>query len=166
MKGFNETVEEPAASILYVEDNFDNRILVLRILEAEGYRVLEAEEAREGMEIAQRVRPDLILVDISMPGIDGLTFTTILKSDPALNAIPVVAITANVMRGDRERSLAAGCDGYIQKPIDVDTLPKQIARFLQHSNQGAGTPEETDTCLPMSKTQPSLSSKTTYPISS
>jgi two-component system cell cycle response regulator DivK len=166
VKSLKEAVEEPAASILYVEDNFDNRILVLRILEAEGYHVLEAEGAREGMEIAQQMRPDLILVDISMPGIDGLTFTTILKSDPALNAIPVVAITANVMRGDRERSLAAGCDGYIQKPIDVDTLPRQVARFLQHSKPDGDTPEEMDTCLQMSKTQPSLSSKTTYPISS
>lgn len=166
MKGLNDGVEEPSASILYVEDNFDNRILILRILEAEGYHVLEAEGAKEGMEIAQRTQPDLILVDISMPGIDGLTFTTILKSDPALNSIPVVAITANVMRGDRERSLAAGCDGYIQKPVDVDALPRQIARFLHHSNQGSGKAEEMDSCLQMSKTQPSLSSKTTYPISS
>ncbi len=118
-------------TVLYVEDNVDNRILVRRILQAEGYSVLEAGSAAETFSLLQAQRPDLILVDINMPEVDGYTLTSRLKSDPELAAVPVIAITANVMRGDRERTLAAGCDGYIQKPIDVDYLPRQIARFLQ-----------------------------------
>ncbi len=125
-----------AAKVLYVEDNDDNRILVRRILEAEGYHVLEATSAQEGLTLAREHHPDLILVDINMPEVDGLTMTAHLKSDPDLAQVPVVAITANVMKGDRERTLAAGCDGYIQKPIDVDLLPQQVARFLQPSAEG------------------------------
>lgn len=121
-------------TVLYVEDTIDNRILVRRVLQAEGYKVLEAGTAQEGLELAITQRPDLILVDINLPEVDGLTLTTHLKSDPDFLKIPIVAMTANVMRGDRERSLAAGCDGYIQKPIDVDMLPLQIARFLHHRN--------------------------------
>jgi two-component system cell cycle response regulator DivK len=124
-------VQEPL-TVLYVEDNFDNRLLVRRILQAEGYRVLEAANAMEGLHIARTQMPDLILVDINMPEVDGLTLTSRLKMDPFLGTVPVIALTANVMRGDRERTLSAGCDGYIQKPIDIDHLPKQIARFLQH----------------------------------
>lgn len=117
-------------TVLYVEDTIDNRILVRRVLQAEGYKVLEAGTAQEGLELAITQRPDLILVDINLPEVDGLTLTTHLKSDPDFLRVPIVAMTANVMRGDRERSLAAGCDGYIQKPIDVDMLPLQIARFF------------------------------------
>ena len=80
--------------------------------------------------MAHRHQPDLILVDINMPEVDGLSMTKELKSDRRFTQIPVIAITANVMRGDRERTLAAGCDGYIQKPIDIDLLPRQIVRFL------------------------------------
>jgi two-component system cell cycle response regulator DivK len=118
-------------TVLCVEDNTDNRVLVRRILQAEGYHVLEASNAFEGLQQALVQRPDLILVDINMPQIDGLTFASRIKAYPGLAGVPVVAITANVMHGDRERSLAAGCDGYIQKPVDVDSLPFQVARFLQ-----------------------------------
>ena len=118
-------------SVLYVEDNVDNRILVKRVLQAEGYAVFEAGTAAEGIRVAERHGPSLILIDINMPEVDGLTLTSRLRSDPRLASIPIIALTANVMRGDRERSMAAGCDGYIQKPIDVDLLPKQIQRFLQ-----------------------------------
>jgi two-component system cell cycle response regulator DivK len=116
--------------ILYVEDNIDNRVLVRRILMAEGYHVLEAQDAHEALQVVQRQRPDLILMDINMPEIDGYTLTARLKGMPGLSNVPIIALTANVMRGDRERSLEAGCDGYIQKPIDVDQLPAQIKRFL------------------------------------
>jgi two-component system cell cycle response regulator DivK len=102
-----------------------------RILLAEGYDVTEAANAFEGLQKALAHPPDLILLDINLPHVDGLTLTSRIKSYPSLRAVPVVAITANVMRGDRERSLAAGCDGYIQKPVDVDLLPMQVARFLQ-----------------------------------
>jgi two-component system cell cycle response regulator DivK len=120
-----------SACILYIEDNRENRTLVKRVLEAEGYRVLEAPNARVGLAQAQANRPDLILMDINLPEIDGYTTTARLKATPGLESVKVVALTANVMKGDREKTLAAGCDGYIQKPIDVDQLPRQIARFLE-----------------------------------
>ncbi len=117
--------------ILYIEDNLENRILVRRILQAEGYDVVEAENATAALDILNRETPDLILVDINMPDIDGYTLTRNLKGQERFRAVPIIALTANVMKGDREKSLAAGCDGYIQKPIDVDALPNQIARFLK-----------------------------------
>jgi two-component system cell cycle response regulator DivK len=117
--------------VLYVEDNIDNRMLVQRILLAEGYEFFGAGNAADGLNLARKHHPDLILVDINMPEVDGLSMTRELKADHAFSKTPVIAITANVMRGDRERTLAAGCDGYIQKPIDVDQLPRQIVRFLQ-----------------------------------
>jgi two-component system cell cycle response regulator DivK len=116
--------------ILYVEDNVDNRVLVRRILMAEGYSVLEAQDAHQALQVVQQQKPDLILMDINMPEIDGYTLTAHIKGMTGLNSVPIIALTANVMRGDRERSLDAGCDGYIQKPIDVDQLPVQIKRFL------------------------------------
>ena len=122
-------------TILCVEDNPENRLLVRRILMAEGHTVLEASNAFEGLQLALAHQPELILLDINMPQVDGLTLAARLKAYPSLRHVPVIAITANVMRGDRERSLAAGCDGYIQKPIDVDTLPAQVARFLHPESQ-------------------------------
>jgi two-component system cell cycle response regulator DivK len=116
--------------ILYVEDNVDNRVLVRRILMAEGYNVLEAQDAHEALQVVQGQKPDLILMDINMPEIDGYTLTSRFKGTPGLESVPIIALTANVMRGDKERSLEAGCDGYIQKPIDVDQLPGQVKRFL------------------------------------
>ncbi|MCC6191999.1 MAG: response regulator [Anaerolineales bacterium] len=117
--------------ILYIEDNADNRMLVKRVLEAEGYTLLEAANAHDGFRKALAQRPDLILMDINLPEIDGYTTTARLKATPGMERVKVVALTANVMKGDREKTLAAGCDGYIQKPIDVDQLPRQIARFLE-----------------------------------
>jgi len=119
------------STILYVEDNVDNRTLVRRILMAEGYNLLEAVNAMQALEILGNTQPDLILMDINMPDMDGYSLTAQIKETPGLESIPVVALTANVMRGDRERSLEAGCDGYIQKPIDIDMLSEQIERFLR-----------------------------------
>ena len=121
---------EQNATILYVEDNPDNRLLVRRILEAEGYQVLEAQNATHALEVVRNRQPDLVLMDINMPDIDGYTLTTQFNSMGKFQQVPIIALTANVMRGDRERTLQAGCDGYIQKPIDVDELPNQIKRFL------------------------------------
>ena len=117
--------------VLYIEDNRDNRILVRRILEADGYLVIEAGDARSGLEQAVNQPPDLILIDINLPGVDGYSTTAQIRATPGLEHVKVVAITANVMKGDREKTLAVGCDGYIQKPVDVDQLPRQIARFLE-----------------------------------
>jgi two-component system cell cycle response regulator DivK len=119
------------AKILYIEDNFENRTLVKRILQAEGYTVLEAGDGPSGIDMALELHPDLILMDINLPEVDGYTATSKLKK--ALANVPIIAMTANVMKGDREKSLEAGCDGYIQKPIDVDKLPEQIASFLKLS---------------------------------
>jgi two-component system cell cycle response regulator DivK len=100
-------------------------------LNAEGYTVIEAINANQALEILENTHPNLILMDINMPDIDGYSLTTQIKMTPGLESIPVIALTANVMRGDRERSLEAGCDGYIQKPIDIDILSEQIERFLR-----------------------------------
>jgi signal transduction histidine kinase len=116
--------------ILYVEDNTANRVLVRQVLESVGYMVVEATDGLSGIKAAQEEQPDLILMDINIPGMDGYEVTTRLKSMPELSSIPIIAVTAKVMAGDRERALTAGCDGYIAKPIDVDQLPKQVAKFL------------------------------------
>ena len=121
----------PQHSILYIEDNPENRLLVKRVLEVEGYRVVEAGDGLAGLKLAEKMTPDLILMDINLPGMDGYELTHRLKQMPHLISVPVIAMTANVMKGDREKTLAAGCDGYIQKPIDVDQLPVQIERFIQ-----------------------------------
>lgn len=117
--------------ILYVEDNPVNRVLVRRILTKAGYTVLEAEDGLSGIRVAEEERPDLILMDIMLPGLDGNQVTTRLKSLPETSQTPIVALTAKVMPGDRERALIAGCDGYIPKPINVDRLADQIAEFLR-----------------------------------
>ena len=116
--------------ILYVEDNYDNRVLVRRVLEFAGYAMAEASNAEDAIQKINSMRPSLILMDINMPDMDGYALTARIKATPGFASVPIVAVTANVMRGDRERSLEAGCDGYIQKPIDIDTLTQQIERFL------------------------------------
>jgi two-component system cell cycle response regulator DivK len=118
-------------SILYVEDDPLNRILIQRVLNAEGYDVTFAEDATEALEHLTNKDYKLILMDINLPDIDGYSLTTRLRQNPKYENTPIVALTANVMKGDRERSLESGCDGYIQKPIDVDALPSQIRVFLQ-----------------------------------
>jgi two-component system cell cycle response regulator DivK len=123
-------------TILYVEDNRENRLLVRRVLEAEGFDVNEAESATQALgSIAKKV-PHLILMDINMPEIDGYTLTSRLRQNPKIRGVPIIAMTANVMKGDRERTLEAGCDGYIQKPIDVDLLSEQLKRFINEVHNG------------------------------
>lgn len=118
-------------TVMYVEDNLENRILVRRVLMAEGYDVLEAGSAQEALQILQEQVPDIILVDINMPEVDGYTLTRTIRSMPGLANVPIIALTANVLRGDREKSLEAGCDGYIQKPVDIDILPIQVERYIR-----------------------------------
>ena len=125
------------ATILYVEDNADNRKLVRRVLEVEGYSVVEATNGMECLERLESQPMDLVLMDINMPDMDGYTLTSKIKAMSKFAGLPIVAVTANVMRGDRERSLQAGCDGYIQKPIDIDNLSVQIERFLTMRNAHA-----------------------------
>jgi two-component system, cell cycle response regulator DivK len=120
-------------TVLYIEDNRDNRMLVRRILMASDYdfQVVEADNARAGIEMAQQNPPDLILMDMSMPEMDGLTATRTLRGIDHLRDIPIVALTANAMEGDREKSLEAGCTGYIRKPVDVDKLPDEIIHYIR-----------------------------------
>lgn len=123
--------------ILYIEDEPGNRLLVKRVLEAEGFSVLEAADGVSGLEMAAKMHKDLdlILLDINLPEIDGYDLAKRFRNTPGLRDIPILAVTANVMRGDRERTLEAGCDGYIQKPIDIDLLPEQIRAALR-KNRG------------------------------
>ena len=124
---------EDKGTILSVEDNPDNRMLVRRILMSEGYDLLEATNAAEALELLKTTKPDLILMDINMPDMDGYTLTAKIKTTPGFERIPILALTANVMRGDKEKTLEAGCDGYIQKPIDFDELIREVERFLARS---------------------------------
>lgn len=117
-------------TILYIEDNPDNRNLIRRVLMSEGYAMIEAVKAEQAFEKLETEQIDLILMDINMPDMDGYTLTAKIKEIEKYSKIPIVAVTANVMRGDREKSLQAGCDGYIQKPIDIDTLTQQVERFI------------------------------------
>jgi two-component system cell cycle response regulator DivK len=130
----NKEDQMPATKILYIEDDFQNRVLVRRVLEASGFSVIEAETGVEGIQLAQELKPDLILMDINLPEMDGYQVTAHLKKLGTLAHIPIVAMTANVMKGDREKTQNAGCDGYIPKPIDVDRLPEQINQFLSPKN--------------------------------
>jgi two-component system, cell cycle response regulator DivK len=123
-------------TILYVEDNKDNRNLVRRVLEVEGFSMADAKDAVQALDQLTTGNIDLILMDINMPDMDGYALTSKIRSMPKFEKIPIIAVTANVMRGDRERSLEAGCDGYIQKPIDIDTLSNQIERFMPRNNHG------------------------------
>ena len=120
----------PAHRILYVEDNFQNKRLVRKILTARGYNVLEADDGLTGVEVARKELPDLILMDISLPGIDGVEATQRIKAHADTTAIPIVALTANAMRGDRERFIAAGCDDYLPKPISTSELLEMIRKYL------------------------------------
>ncbi len=120
----------PAPTVLYIEDDRQNRVLVRRVLEASGFSMIEAEDGKIGLKLAQEHIPDLILMDINLPEMDGYEVTARIRKMEDLARIPIVAMTANVMKGDREKTFAAGCDGYIQKPIDVDLLPEQLRSFM------------------------------------
>jgi two-component system cell cycle response regulator DivK len=119
------------AKILVVEDNQDNREMVVKVLKFNGYEVIEAVDGEEGIEKAKTEAPALILLDIYLPKMDGYEVAKRLKADTGLKDIPVIALTAHAMKGNREQALAAGCDGYISKPIDIRELPKQIEQFLR-----------------------------------
>ena len=118
------------AKILLVEDNAMNRDMLSRRLLRSGYLVAMAVDGREGIAMAQAERPDLILMDLSLPGIDGWEATRLLKSDDATRRIPVIALTAHAMSSDRQRAIAAGCDDYDTKPIDYQRLLLKIAHAL------------------------------------
>ena len=118
------------ARILVVDDNPTNLKLVSDLLAFEGHEVLNAMDAEEAQIVLADTLPDLILMDIALPGMDGLTLTRLLKADPRTRHIRVVALTAFAMKGDEQKALDAGCDGYITKPINTRTLPGEVAGIL------------------------------------
>jgi CheY-like chemotaxis protein len=117
-------------TILYIDDTENNRVLVMRRLEKKGYRVVTAENAAQGFALAAANAPDLILMDMGMPDVDGWTATRLLRADTRLRPIPVIALTAHAMPGDREKALAAGCDDYETKPFDFQRLFEKIEAQL------------------------------------
>lgn len=116
--------------ILVVEDNPDNRILITDVLTSLDYETVVAVDGEEGVDAANQEVPDLILMDLSLPKMDGWTATGHIKSNPNLAHIPVIALTAHAMVGDREKALAAGCDDYISKPIDLRELANKLQEYL------------------------------------
>ncbi len=131
------------AKILLVEDNDDNRDMLARRLQRKGYAVVVAVDGREGVEMATSERPDLVLMDMSLPLLDGWEATRQIKASPEGSALPVVALTAHAMSGDREKAIAAGCDDYDVKPIEMDRLLHKIEALLGRRNasgDAAGTP--------------------------
>ncbi len=123
-------------TILIVEDNLLNRKLVEAILKPLGYHLLIAVNGEEGIEVATRERPDLILMDLQLPKVNGYDATEVLKSQPETAHITIVALTAHAMADERERALAAGCDGYITKPVDTRVFPGQVREYLDALEEG------------------------------
>lgn len=122
--------------ILYIEDNPLNMRLVRKILVAAGFQMIEAIDGLSGVQMAAEEMPDLILMDINLPDIDGLDATVRIKNSPALASIPIIALTANTMHGDRERFMALGCDGYIPKPVARNELLSIISNFISAETCG------------------------------
>jgi CheY-like chemotaxis protein len=121
----------PAYTILIVEDNAANLELATDLLEAGGYSVRQARDASEGLQLAREILPDLILMDLSLPGRDGLSTTRELKADPVTRHIPIVALTAHAMLGDESIAREAGCNGYLTKPIDTRRFAQSLGAWLK-----------------------------------
>jgi len=122
--------------VLAIEDNESNMILISRVVEAEGYELMRAEDGIVALDLLAREKPDLILLDINIPGVHGLDLAGRLKTDGRLADVPVVATTANVLQGDRERCLEAGCDDYLPKPLDIRALRALMNRYLAPDSAG------------------------------
>ncbi len=121
-------------TILVVEDNKLNMKLVRGLIKIGKYNMLEANDAELGIQLIREQMPDLVLMDIQLPGMDGLSATKIIKEDPDLKDIPIVALTSYAMQGDKEKALAAGCTGYIAKPIDTRKFLKTVSQYLKDDN--------------------------------
>lgn len=119
-----------ATTVLYIEDNEQNLYLITFLLESHGFRVCAARDGREGIASAAGLRPDMILLDIQLPLMDGYEVAGRLRANPDLADIPIVAVTSYAMAGDREKALASGCTGYIEKPINPETFVRDVQRFL------------------------------------
>ena len=136
-------MSDKGARILYIEDDHASRRLVERVLTSRGYEVYVASEGLEGINLAREKNPELILMDINLPNMDGREITTRLRSLPNFSNVPIVALTANISPGSRELALAAGCTGFMTKPIDVATFPSDVQRFLQGASDQLTADERT-----------------------
>lgn len=116
--------------VLYIEDNFHNRRIVNKVLTSRGYKILEAEDGERGLEMIREIRPYLVLLDITLPGIDGIEVVSRVRADAELKQTLVIAVTASAMRGDRERFLEAGCDDYLSKPIQITELIEIVEKHF------------------------------------
>ncbi|MGC9384410.1 MAG: response regulator [Kosmotogaceae bacterium] len=125
-----------AKRILVIEDNENNMYLITFILERNGFEVIGARNATNGINLAIEKDPDLIIMDIQLPDIDGLEATRRIKSTEKGSKMPIVAVTSYAMTGDREKALSAGCDGYIEKPINPETIVSEIEKHLPRPNKG------------------------------
>jgi two-component system NtrC family sensor kinase len=128
--------------VLYIDDDISNRVLVRKLLSSSGYQVLLAEDGLSGIDVACEYQPDLILMDMNMPGLDGYEAATRIKNMDGLSDVPIIALTANVLKGDRERSLIAGCDGYITKPINTQTFLEELMLYLGGQREMVADHEE------------------------
>jgi two-component system cell cycle response regulator DivK len=126
----SETHAPARPYILVVEDNPANMMLVVAVLDRAGFRSAQATSAEEARRLIETVRPDLILMDIQLPGEDGLSLTRELKTSPSTARVPIIALTAHAMKGDEVQAIAAGCDGYVAKPIDTRNFASFVAQFL------------------------------------
>ena len=124
-----------ARRVLVVEDNEANMQLAVALLEVAGFEVLQATTAEAAMETARTSTPDVVVMDIGLPGMDGLQATRALKSDPAVRSTPILITTSHAMEGDRERAIAAGCDAYLTKPIDTRTFADVVARLIHEEGK-------------------------------
>ena len=124
--------------VLVIEDNEQNMYLVKFILEVHGYEVIQARNGSDGIFMAREHKPDLILLDIQLPILDGYTVARELRKINAMQHVPILAVTSYAMPGDREQALAAGCNGYIEKPINPDTFMNEINQFIQADSNGEG----------------------------
>ncbi len=122
------------SSVLYVEDNEQNMRLVRKFLKMGGYTLVEAVTGEEGLDVARANLPAVILMDINLPDMDGIEVTKQLKADPSTAHIPVIALTANAMHGDRERFMEAGCDDYLSKPVSKSDLLEKLEHFMSQSH--------------------------------
>ena len=121
----------PGKNVMVVEDNEKNRKLMRVVLKAKGYNVIEAETGEEALNILRNQKPDIILMDIQLPGIDGITLIKQIKATTTLKDIPIIAVTAYAMKGDEEKIMEAGCDAYVSKPINTQELPLIVEKYIK-----------------------------------
>lgn len=125
-----------STTVLLIEDNEQNRYLTTFLLERNGYQVISAFDGPRGVELAKKINADLILLDIQLPGMDGYAVAQALRAMEPLRNTPIIAVTSYAMVGDREKTIAAGCNGYIEKPINPETFVDEIGKFLPHQSAG------------------------------